>query len=59
MLFALHFGEEHWCLVREGKAYTRKFVSVDICNMYKFKTRFSCTFLFNKEDTSRIITKIF
>lgn len=44
MLFALHFGKEHRCLVIEGKAYTRKFVSVDTCNMYKFKTTFLAPF---------------
>lgn len=49
MLFALHFGEEHRCLVIEGKAYTRKCVSVDTCNMYKFKTTFLAPFYSTKK----------
>ena len=35
-VICLIFGGRHWCLVIDGKAYNRKFVSVGTSNMSKF-----------------------
>lgn len=47
---------EAFCLVRKGKTFIRKFVSLNTCNVYKLK-KFLDIFL-NKEDISSVTMKI-
>lgn len=47
---------EAFCLVRKGKTFIRKFVSLNPCNVYKLK-KFLDIFL-NKEDISSVTMKI-